>query len=201
MVFHLPLLLGFGGRQLRRLYPLVARAISHRVSRQRLRLFHLVCSIRRCWNHLPGRGGRPSFRLAGRTRGHDVHRFCSWPPFDPVVRGNTRQQAAYLARGLCLGFSVTCCGHWANAVARICASTAVSGKRPRLSPCYSASRNLIVDKRRVRPDIERTLIFCSQVATRCRALLPAFPSPQQPQRWSPICEPPSLPEASTTARP
>ena len=101
LVFRLPLLPGLGRRQLRRLHPLAARAISHRVPRQRLRLFHVVRPIWRRRNHFPGWGGRASLRLAWNSCGHDFHRFCSWPPFDSVVRGDTGQHTAYVAHVSC----------------------------------------------------------------------------------------------------
>ncbi len=52
LVFRLPVFSGLGRRQFRCLHSLATRTISHRVPRQRLRLFHIVRAIRRRRNHI-----------------------------------------------------------------------------------------------------------------------------------------------------
>jgi hypothetical protein len=81
---------------------LAARAIPHGMPGQRIRVFHLVCPIRRCWNHVSGGSGRPPFRFARNSGRDDFDCFCAGTSADPIRRGNTRPALTDVELGRCL---------------------------------------------------------------------------------------------------
>jgi len=72
---------GAGRRQLRSLYSLAARAISHGVPRQCLRFFHLVRPVWRGGHYLFGWNRSAALRIVGNAGGSDFDCLCNWAAF------------------------------------------------------------------------------------------------------------------------
>ena len=94
LVLCLPFLSWFRWRKFCGLHVVAPGAISHGVPRQRFRVFHVLCAVRRSSDHVSCGKRCPAVRLAWNSCGDDRAGICRWPSFNPVGSGNSRPDIA-----------------------------------------------------------------------------------------------------------
>src|SRR5580693_4097391 len=67
------------------------------MSRQRVRLLHILRALHRSWNHVPGRSRRAPLRFARHARGVDRHRLRHRPAVNAAGRRNSRPRLTAVA--------------------------------------------------------------------------------------------------------
>src|SRR6266851_3969008 len=98
LVFCVFVFPGIWRGEFRGVYTVAAGAVSHRMPRQRVCVRHVVCTFRRCGNHVFGRRRRAVLRLAWRARGADFFGIRGGSAADSFWGGNARTAAAGVTR-------------------------------------------------------------------------------------------------------
>src|ERR1700731_2747675 len=94
LVFCLSFLSWFWWHEFCGLHAVASGAIPDGMPGARFRVFHVLCAIWRSGNHVSGWRWSTALRIAGNSRGADVHRLRHWPAPHSLWHGNPRADLA-----------------------------------------------------------------------------------------------------------